>query len=323
MKIPEFVKHMLVLLLTVFLSPACATIQLGPSMGPLEETVLEGEGPGKILLIDIQGVINNQKDHALTGAATELGMVEQVQEIIAKADRDENIEALLIKVNSPGGTVTASDIILHELLLYKKKHGVPIYVQVMDLAASGGYYIALAGDEIIAHPTSLVGSIGVIAFKVNLENLMGKIGVDWEIVKSGDKKDFMSPFRSFTDEERELFQKTIDNFHNRFVSIIAENRRELNFEEVKSLADGRVFDSEQAVELNLIDRIGYISDTVERIKRGLKNTDLQIITYQREGDYKSNLYSLSPQAPAFNLINLNLGLSESALSPYFLYLWAP
>jgi len=163
----------------------------------------------------------------------------------------------------------------------------------------------------------------VIAFKVNLENLMDKIGVDWEIVKSGDKKDFMSPFRSFTDEERELFQRTIDTFHDRFVSIIAKNRRDLNFEEVKTLADGRIFDSKQAVKLNLIDRIGYMSDTVERIKQRLEKPDLQIITYQREGDYKSNLYSLHPQPPAFNFINLNLGLDKNSLSPYFLYLWMP
>ena len=317
------IKYLLVVLSAIFLCSSCATIQLGPSINPLEEIVLQGEGPGKILLIDVRGIINNQKDHAFTGATIALGMVEWVREVIAKAEKDDDIKALLIKVNSPGGTVTASDLILHELLLYKKKHEIPVYVHVMDLAASGGYYIALAGDEIVAHPTSLIGSIGVIAFKVNLENLMGKIGVDWEVVKSGDKKDFMSPFRSFTDEERMLFQKTIDNFHNRFVSIIAENRSGLDIEEVKALADGRVYDSTQAMRLKLIDGIGYISDTVERIKVKLENSALQVITYQREGDYKSNLYSLSPQPPAFNLINLNLGLKPQALSPYFLYLWMP
>jgi protease IV len=268
-------------------------------------------------------VINNQKNYAFTGATTALGMVEQVREIIAKAEKDDDIKALLLKVNSPGGTVTASDIILHELVTYKKKHGIPVYVQVMDLAASGGYYVALAGDEIAAHPTSLIGSIGVIALKVNMKNLMEKIGVDWEIVKSGDKKDFMSPFRSFTDEERKLFQNTIDNFHTRFVTIIAENRAELDLDEVKPLADGRIFDAQQAIDLKLIDRIGYISDTMERIKLKLENTDLKVVTYQRQGDYKSNLYSISPQPPAFNLINLNLGLDESALSSYFLYLWMP
>jgi protease IV len=323
MKIPQFIKNGCSLVLVVFLISACANIQLGPSMGSLEETVLQGEGPEKVLLIDMRGVINNQKDRALTGATTALGMVEWIREIIAKAEKDQDIKALLIKINSPGGTVTASDIILHELLIYKEKFSIPIYVHVMDLAASGGYYIALAGDEIVAHPTSLIGSIGVIAFKVNLENLMGKIGVDWEVVKSGDKKDFMSPFRPFTDEERKLFQKTIDTFHNRFVSVIAENRSQLSIDEIKSLADGRVYDAEQAMKLKLIDRIGYISDTVEQIKHKLGYSDLQVIAYQREGGYKSNLYSLSPQPPAINLINLDLGLESYALNPYFMYLWMP
>jgi protease IV len=323
MKNFKLIQYCLFLFGAVFFVSACASFHLGPSMGPLKETVLEGEGTEKILLINLQGVINNQKDQAFTGATIALGMVEKVREIISKAAKDDGIKALLIKMNSPGGTVTASDIIFHELVTYKEKYGIPVYVHVVDLAASGGYYIALAGDEIIAHPTSLIGSIGVIALKVNMENLMEKIGVEWEIVKSGDKKDFMSPFRSFTVEEKKLFQNTIDNFHTRFVTIIAENRKELDIDEVKPLADGRVFDSKQAMDLKLIDGIGYISDTVERIRLKLENPNLKVVSYHRQGDYKSNLYSFSPQPPAFNLINLDLGLDKSTLSPYFLYLWMP
>jgi len=319
----NFIKVLGLLIWVVLGFSSCATIQLGPSMGPLEETVLQGEGPEKVLLLEVQGLINNQKDRSFSGSTTALGMVEWVQENISRAEKDEYVKALLIKINSPGGTVTASDIILHELLQFKKRKNIPIYVHIMDLAASGGYYVALAGDEIIAHPTSLVGSIGVIAFKVNLKNLMGKIGVEWEIVKSADKKDFMSPFRPFTDEERGYFQNTIDLFHNRFVSVITENRSKLNLHEVQSLADGRVFDSEQAVKLKLIDGIGYISDTVERIKTDLEISELQIVTYHREGDYKTNLYSLYPQTPTLNLFNLDLGLDKSSLSPLFSYLWAP
>ncbi|HCG73994.1 MAG TPA: signal peptide peptidase SppA, partial [Nitrospina sp.] len=178
----------------------------GPSLGELKEVTIEGEGPGKILLVNVDGVINNQKDKTFSGSTVGLGMVEKIRSIVEKAEKDDEIKALLIKMNSPGGTVTASDIIFHLLKTYKENRKVRIYIQVMDLAASGGYYIALAGDEIIAHPTSLIGSIGVIALKVNLQELMTKVGVSWEIVKSGDKKDFMSPFRSFTKEERELFQ---------------------------------------------------------------------------------------------------------------------
>ena len=218
----------LTFLVIAFNSLGCATINFGPSLGELGEVTIEGRGPGKILLVDFDGIINNQKNRNITGNTISLGMVEKIRSILEKAKKDKKIQALLIKINSPGGTVTASDIIFHLLKDYKDNNKVKIYVQVMDLAASGGYYVALAGDEIIAHPTSLVGSIGVIALKVNLKDLMTKIGVNWEIVKSGDKKDFMSPFRSFTKEERDLFQNTIDKYHQRFVTTISQNRSELS-----------------------------------------------------------------------------------------------
>ena len=322
-KTPKIIQYPLIFLFTVLFVSACAYIQLGPKMEPFKEAVLEGEGSEKILMINLQGLINNQKDHAFTGATTALGMVEEVREIISKAEKDHNIKALLIKMNSPGGTVTASDIIFHELITYKKKYGVPVYFHIMDIAASGGYYISLAGDQIFAHPTSLIGSIGVIALKLNLKSLMDKVGVDWEVVKSGDKKDFMSPFRSLTEEERKLFQGTIDHFHSRFVNVISENRSQLNSDEVSALADGRIYTSKQAVNLNLIDGIGYVSDTIKTIKLKLKKPDLKIITYHRQGDYRSNLYSISPQPPIFNMFNVNLGLDKNKLSPHFLYLWMP
>jgi protease-4 len=250
-------------------------------------------------------------------------MVEKIKSIIEKAEKDDEIKALLIKINSPGGTVTASDIILHLLNTYKESSKVRIYIQVMDLAASGGYYIALAGDEIIAHPTSLIGSIGVIALKVNLQELMAKIGVSWEIVKSGDKKDFMSPFRSFTKEERELFQGAIDRLHNRFVTLIAKNRSALDISQIRPLADGRVFDAEQAKDLKLIDHIGYVGDTIHRIKSDLNNSDLKLVTYHRNNDFQGNIYTQLQKPTSFNLINLDLGFNPNVLSPYFLYMWSP
>jgi protease IV len=311
-----------VFVLAVIVS-GCATINFGPSIGPLEEVTIEGEGPGKILLVNVDGVINNQKGKTFSGSTLRLGMVEEIRGIIEKAEKDDEIKALLIKMNSPGGTVTASDIIFHLLKTYKESSKVRIYIQVMDLAASGGYYIALAGDEIIAHPTSLIGSIGVIALKVNLQELMSKIGVSWEIVKSGDKKDFMSPFRSFTKEERELFQGAIDRLHNRFVTLIAKNRSALDIPQVQSLADGRVFDADQAKDLKLIDHIGYVTDTVHRIKSDLNNSKLKLVTYQRNDDFQGNIYSQFQKSTSFNLINLDLGFNPNALSPYFLYIWSP
>ena len=313
----------LVSIVIFLISFGCATINLSPSIGDLEEVTIEGSGSEKILMVDFEGIINNQKDKDFAGRTTELGMVEKIRGVIEKAEKDNKIKALLLKVNSPGGTVTASDIIFKLLKVYKESNKVKIYIQVMDLAASGGYYVSLAGDKIIAHPTSLVGSIGVIALKVNLEELMSKIGVNWEIVKSGDKKDFMSPFRSFTKEERDLFQNTIDKYHKRFVTKIAENRSQLKMPEVKLLADGRVFDAEQAKELKLIDHIGYLTDTIERIKSDLGNLNLKLITYHRSSNYQGNIYSQFQKPTTFNMINFDLGLNPNSLSPYFLYIWSP
>ena len=302
---------------------SCATVNIGPSLGKLKEKTIEGTGPDKILLVNIDGLINNHKDRGLTGNTLHLGMVEKIRSVIEKAEKDKNIKALLVKINSPGGTVTASDIIFHLFKGYQERTKVKIYMQVMDLAASGGYYIAIAGDVIVAHPTSLIGSIGVIALKVNLKDLMTKIGVDWEIVKSGDKKDFMSPFRAFTKEERNLFQNTIDKFHKRFVTKIAKNRKGLNLSQVQLLADGRVFDAQEAKNFNLIDHISYLNDTVKKIKKDLKNLNLKLVTYHRNEVFQGNIYSKIENPNILNLINPYLDFNPNTLSPYFFYIWSP
>lgn len=301
----------------------CATFNLGPSIKPLKEKTLMGKGPDKVLLLDIQGLISNRDKRSITGFPIKKGMVETVREILMKAEEDHNIKALLLRINSPGGTVTSSDIIYHDIKVFKEKKKIKVYVSIVDLAASGGYYIAMAGDNIMAHPTSLTGSIGVIAVKINVARLMEKIGVDWEVVKSGDKKDFLSPLRALTAEEKRLFQITIDSFHNRFVGVIVKSRQGLELEAVQTLADGRIYNSEQALEAKLIDGIGYLDDTLELIGKELGITDPKVIVYHRPGEYKSNLYSSLPQSPTINLLNIDLGLNFDEISPHFMYLWMP
>jgi len=301
----------------------CASFNLGPTIKPLKEKTLLGKSSDKVLLLDIQGLISNQDKRTLTGFPIKKGMVETVREILMKAEEDDKIKALLLRINSPGGTVTSSDIIYHEIMVYKKRKQIKVYVSIVDVAASGGYYIAMAGDTLMAHPTSLTGSIGVIAVKVNVSGLMKKIGVGWEVVKSGDKKDFLSPLRALTAEEKVLFQKTIDNFHNRFVATIVKNRPDLNLETVRKLADGRIYNSDQALESKLIDKIGYLDDTVKLIGKEMSIKDPKVITYHRPGEYKSNLYSSLPNSPNINLLNIDLGLNLDRTSPHFMYLWMP
>lgn len=257
------------------------------------------------------------------GAQVDVGMVERVREILEKAAEDKSIKALVLRVNTPGGTVTSSDMIYHEITEFKKKNKLKVYALVMDLAASGGYYIAQSADTIIAHPTSLIGSIGVIVVKVNLAGLMDKVGVSWEVVKSGDKKDFLSPFRPLTDEERKLFQETIDAYHARFLNTISRSRPVLRRDQLEILADGRVFTAEKAKEHKLIDRVGYLDEAREFIKEELGIKEFSLITYHRSGEYKTNIYS-GPTGPQnINLFNMNLNLLPDTPEPHFMYLWMP
>jgi len=303
-------------------SYSCAVINLGPQIESLEEVVVEeGSGDEKILLIDIDGPISNRPKKTLVGFQSETGMVDRIREILKKAENDKKIKGILLRINSPGGTVTSSDIIYHEIKSFKERYNVKVYVSVVDVAASGGYYIAMAGDSIMAHPTSLVGSIGVLALKINLEGLMGKVGVEWEVVKSSEKKDFMSPFRPLTKEERTLFQETIDSYYNRFVDVVVLNRSRLDARAVKILADGRVYNARQALEKYLVDSIGYLEDIVKLAKKELNQPGLKVVTYGRPREYKSNYYSSMGSVPKINLINLDMGFDWNQISPQFLFLW--
>lgn len=308
--------------LVLGISGCTVNFNLIPKPSPLKEKVLSGEGRTKVLLMDVSGLISNQKDTSLLSTTEKQGMVERIREVLDKAEKDEDIRAILLRINSPGGTVTASDIIYHEIKTFKKNRRVKVYAHVMDLAASGGYYVALAADRIIAHPTSITGSIGVITLKLNLKGLMDKVGVDFEVVKSGDKKDFLSPFRPLTEEERKLFQATIDDMHDRFVTVIAENRPNLDRADIRSLADGRVFTSSQALSAKLIDQIGYMEDTEDLIKKDLGVRDFRLVTYYHEGELKDNIYSML-RPPNINVFHFDLDFLPNTPEPQFLYLWVP
>ena len=306
----------------VIFSYSCALIKVSPQIESFEEIVVEeGSAVEKILLIDIDGPISNRPKKTLVGFRSDTGMVDRIREILKKAEKDKNIKGILLRVNSPGGTVTSSDIIYHEIKSFKERFKVKVYVSVIDVAASGGYYVALAGDSIMVHPTSLVGSIGVLALKLNLESLMDKVGVEWEVVKSSKKKDFMSPFRPLTKEERVLFQETIDRYYDRFVDLVVLNRDGLDVKEVRALADGRVYNARQALNNHLVDSIGYLKDLVELAKKELDQPDLKVVTYSRPREYKSNYYSSMGSTPKINLINLDLGFAWNQISPQFLFLW--
>jgi protease-4 len=305
---------------------AIVTIPLFPSEKGLQEQVLEGEGTAKILLVDISAVISEKEKSRGLGLVTEDSLVARIKEELQKAEKDEYVKGMVVKINSPGGTVTATDTIYHELMEFKRRTGTRIFACVTGLAVSGGYYVASAADEIIAHPTSVTGNIGVIALKFNVDQLLSKVGIQEETVKSADKKDIWSPFRPSTPEEKEIIQSVIDTFHDRFVGVVHAGRKALlSKEEVDKLADGRIFTAEQALAAKLVDKIGYLDDAVKELKGSLNLTQAKVITYLRPGSYKGTIYSGLPQRSDtdINLIAVNGDFLSLIPEVQFMYLWRP
>ena len=253
-------------------------------------------------------------------------MVARIKEELQKAEKDEYVKGIVVKINSPGGTVTATDTIYHELMEFKRRTSTRIVACVTGLAVSGGYYVASAADEIIAHPTSVTGNIGVIALKFNVDQLLSKVGIQEETVKSADKKDIWSPFRPSTPEEKKIIQSVIDTFHARFVGVVHAGRKALlSKEEVDKLADGRIFTAEQALAAKLVDKIGYLDDAVKEVKGSLNLTEAKVVTYLRPGSYKGSIYSGLPQRSDtdINLIAVNGDFLSLIPEVQFMYLWIP
>ena len=309
-------------LLAIF-TGGCAFVNVplvSPAM-PLEEQVLEGNGSGKILLLDISGVISEQEKSSGLLEQPAPSMVSVVRESLRKAEEDRQITGLILRINSPGGTITASDIIHHELAEFRKRKNVPLLACIMGLGTSGGYYVAAAADEIIAHPTAVTGSIGVITMKFNVEGLMEKIGVSEQTVKSGDKKDIMSPFRKATPEEMKLAQEIIDRFYGRFLDIVmARPGNSLTREQLRILADGRIYTADQALAAKLIDRIGYLDDVIALARKKVRDNDARVVSYHRPGSYKGSIYADS--AVKGSTLELLTGM-ESFAAGGFMYLWRP
>ena len=289
---------------------------------PLEERVVGGSGRKKILLMDISGVISSDERSDALGLRTSESTVARVQAELQMAAGDDNVAAIVLRINSPGGTVTGSDIIYDSLLRFKAAYDVPILVQMLDVAASGGYYAALAGDEIVASPTTVTGSIGVIFTSISLEGLMDKVGVRNQTVASGKMKDIGSPLRTMTPAERQVLESLIGDLQQRFVSLVRERRPHLTDQMNADMVDGRVFSAQQALAGGLVDNIGYLDGTIERAKLLAGLREATVVRYRRSDESGETIYSrASVGPPQVNLLNLNF--ESMPHTPNVLYLWSP
>lgn len=319
-------RRLLVLTFTSLLALAgCSlvTIDLQPRIKPLEEETVEGKGSSKILILDLSGLLSEDVVSFSLGAPPpRVPLLARVREELRKAEDDDRVRALIVRINSPGGTITASDIVYHELLAFKERKKVPVIAAIMDVGASGGYYAALAADTIVVNPTTITGSIGVVMITVNAQGLMEKIGVAPLAIKSGPMKDAGSPFRSLTEPERAVFQGVIDDMYGRFVRLIVQSRK-MPEDRVRAIADGRIYTADQAMGLGLVDRIGYLEDVVSLAKERAGLTEAKVVMYHRPKEYRTNIYSATPVTSSAESTLAQFATALGGGGPRFLYLWWP
>jgi len=301
------------------------SIDFTPRIKPLEEETVEGSrlSSSKILLLDLSGLLQEDTPSlSLTTPPPHVPLLARVREELRRASDDDKVRALVVRINSPGGTITASDVLYKEIRDFKLKRKVPVVAAIMDVGASGGYYAALAADQILVHPTTITGSIGVIMVTLNAQGLLEKIGVAPLAIKSGPLKDAGSPFRGLTDEERAVFQAVIDDMYGRFVRLVAESRK-IPEARVRAFADGRIYTAEQARGLGLVDRVGYLDEAFEMAKQAAGLTEARVVMYHRPREYRANMYSATSVTPGADTLLGQLAGALGGPGTRFLYLWWP
>jgi|JI10StandDraft_1071094.scaffolds.fasta_scaffold02783_14 protease-4 len=305
-----------------------------PSLGPERETeltehVMEGTDRDKILILSIDGAISeNPSGGNIFGGGSSESTVSAIINDLFKARFDKDIKGIILKINSPGGTVTGSDLIYRELVQFKAATGIPIVALFMDKAASGGYYVAMSADKIVSMPTAVTGSVGVILSGFNVKEGLDKIGIKDQSITSGQNKAIGSPFVEMKPEQKLILQSIVNNLYERFFSIVKQNRQNVSESRLREICDGRIFTADQALKEGMIDKIGYFEETVNELMKMDKYTRIatpnnnkpRIVYYTHFKQRVRSIYQiLSEDSNTFGAIESILKTSTEAK---FMYLWS-
>ncbi|MBL9152673.1 MAG: signal peptide peptidase SppA [Verrucomicrobiales bacterium] len=262
---------------------------------------MTGPGP-KIAHIDLDGVITSMADFGF--GATGLSMVDQVKAELKQALENDDVKAIVLRVNSPGGEVTASDTIYEAIRLANEKKPVVVYMD--SVAASGGYYAACGGTEILANETTMTGSIGVIISSLNYRELFGKVGLQFQVFKSGEFKDLLSGSREMNPAEAALIQEMVMETYDKFVGIVSE-ARDIPVEKLKNgIADGRIFSGAKAKEAGLVDATGYIEDAYDRARELGKAPGAEVLKIHTQPSLLESLALMQSRAATGNRVEIDL-----------------
>ncbi len=282
------------------------------------ETIVEGSGDNKIAIISVRGILSSESAEGLF--IEKPSIVEVVKQQLEQAATDAQVKAVLLEVDSPGGGITASDVIYNNILKFKTDTKKKVVVYMQDIAASGGYYISSAADAIVAHPTTITGSIGVIMPLINVAELINRYGIKDSSITSGDMKGIGSPLKPMTPGETAILKEIIDEMYMQFVKVVSTGRH-LDIESVKQIADGRIYTGKQALEKGLIDQLGYLEDAIGLSKKLAGLTDATIIRYEKHYGLADLFGVMSGRFFQGNTIRLDISQLQEQGSAKPMYLW--
>ncbi len=272
-----------------------------------EDVVREGPSRNRIAMVTVQGIIHGE-------------LANDVYRQLKAARQDRRVKGIVVRINSPGGTISASDQIYKEIRKYREEVKKPVVAFMQGVAASGGYYASVACEKIVAEPTTVTGSIGVLSgWFVVQELLEDKLGILPVTVKSGQKKDWPSSFREPAPEELEYMrEKLITPAYERFVEIVAEGRKELlSPDVVRQLSDGSIYGAQEALEVKLIDEIGYLDRAVGMVKSMAGIEEAEVVEYRKPFSFMDFLSYRKASLP-----KLDRNLLYELGTPEILYLWS-
>ncbi len=293
------------------------------AVSPLQERFIDGdpEAKEKILIVNVEGPIISGSESVLF--LSKFDIVADTIAAFKRAEEDHDVRAIILQVDSPGGSITACEQILDRIKRFRKaRKDVPIIAFMGSIAASGGYYISAQADFIMCHSTTITGSIGVIMQLLNYEGLFEKIGLKGVTIKSADKKDIASGLRQMTEEEKKLLHGMIMEMYDRFVTVVDEGRKNLDRESVMKLADGSIFTGKQAKENGLVDELGFFEDAVEETKKLGRIERARIVEYRKRPTIFELLTMKAEQDAAARAgIAGDLKRLINERTPRFMYLW--
>jgi protease-4 len=280
-----------------------------------------GTFPSKIALIEVEGMLMNARTGGLFQAQeNKLSLFTQQLEA---AEKDPKVKAVVLRVNSPGGTVTCSDTMYQMIKRFRDKTKKPVIASAQEVMASGAYYVSTSCDAIVAQPTSVVGSIGVIFELFNVGQGLNKIGIYADPIKSANHKDIGSPFREMTPDERAILQETVNEYYQRFIGVVQAKCHISDPDTIKMVTDGRVFSGNRAKELGLVDQVGLLDDAIDLAKQKSNSPRAKVVMYKRPYGYSGSIYA-DTQAPVPQANTVQLPIPDAAYLPHgFYYLWQP